>query len=69
LDFTGDLIASIRLIGDKELPSRVDVVDITEMKVSYERHIEPRMIVVKSLLFIDLPIKAKSLCIVWNLIK
>ena len=78
LDFMGDLIAfrlassqiaSMRLLGDRELLRRVDVADIAEIKVSYERGMDQRIIKAKSSLFIDLPIKAKSLCIVLNLIK
>jgi len=78
LGFVGDfiafqlalsLIASMRFVEDKELPSRVDVTDIVEMKVSYARGLEPRMIDMKSSLFIDLLIEAKSSCIVWSLIK
>ena len=62
-------VASMRLVGDSELPSKVDVADMAEIKVSYERGIEPRMIEVKSSSLIDLPIEAKSSCIVCNLIR
>jgi hypothetical protein len=78
LGFMGDFIAfqsallqiaSMRFVGDKELPSRVDVTDIAKMKVSYARGLEPRMIDMKSSLFIDPPIGDKSSHIVWSLIK